>query len=184
MHHCPKGETMGQMYCYCVNFREELSTTERASISVTSDGFSTECGLTFVDFGYDERYLLVYAVAESPEAAHEKLTTLLNAQGWEPVPFPIDWTKAQALVSALYPALHAQHLTTAEFVDASEIDFGNIKNEINRKIAQNLKWNRKFEQLMEKIDQYQRRPNRDLFVRIMDQCAELHVLPEYKSSGA
>jgi len=175
---------MSQVYCYCADFREGPSVTERSSISATSDGFSTECGFTFVDFGCDERYLLVYAVAESPEAAHEKLTTFLNAQGWEPVPFPIDWTRAQALVSALYSAIRVQHLITAGLVDASEIDFGKIKNEVNRKIAQNRKWNRRFEQLMEEIDQYQGRPSRNLFVRIMDRCAELHVLPEYKSSGA
>ncbi len=111
---------MSQVRCYCADFREGPSVTERSSISATSDGFSNECGFTFVNFGCDERYLLVYAVAESPGAAHEKLTTLLNAQGWEPVPFPIDWTKAQALVSALYPAIRTQHLITAEFVDANE----------------------------------------------------------------
>jgi len=172
------------MYCYCADFREGPSVTERSSISATSDGFTTECGFTLVDFGHDERCLLVYAVAESPGVAHEKLTILLNAQGWEPVPFPIDWTKAQVLVSELYSAIRIQHLITAEFVDASEIDFGQIKNQISRKIDQNLKWNRRFEQLMKEIDQYQRRPNQDLFVRIMDQCAALHVLPEYKSNGA
>ena len=172
---------MSGMYCYCADFKEGLAMAERSSITTSLNGFMSECGFTPVDFGYGERCLIVYTIADSPRVAEDRLTAFLDAQGWKPVPFPIDWTKAQMLASILYSSIRSQHLITAMFENASKIDLTKIKNEVNRKINQNLKWNRRFEKLKKEIQQYERHPDQDLFIRIMDECDALRVLPEYKS---
>jgi hypothetical protein len=184
MRYCSIGCRMKSIYCFCADYKEGPPAAKRSAISATWDTHTSDCGWTLVDFGEEERYLLVYVLAESLETASEQLRTFLDAQGWKAVPFPIDWTKGQVLVTKLYSITDMANLIAAKFENPDQIDFGQIKSEIGRKIGQNLKWNRRFEQLMKDIGQYQRRPNQRLFVRIMDQCAALHVLPQHRSNGA
>ena len=137
-----------------------------------------------MDFGDEERYLLVYALAKSIEDADKRLRVYLEAQGWKAIPFPVDWTKAQILVNKLYSVTHMAHLIAAKYESPGQIDLSQIKHSISRKMSQNMKWHRQFKQLMTQIDRYERSPSQELLVEIMDKCAALHLLPEYKSNGA
>jgi len=53
-----------------------------------------------------------------------------------------------------------------------------MKQAVRRKIAQNQKWNRKFERLLHDIEDYEKRPGELTTVRILEQCASLHILAE------
>lgn len=88
------------------------------------------------------------------------------------------------LVSELYTHIRSAHLVTAMCERPSAVDLGKIKGEVARKIEHNRKWNRRLEELQQQIDDYGKTKDPELFTRLMDQCARLHVLPEHFDNKA
>lgn len=61
-----------------------------------------------------------------------------------------------------------------------EIDLSKLKEEVCRKIAQNRKWNQKFEELLKEIDKYKQNPSKEFKVDILNRCFKLNILPSKK----
>lgn len=175
---------MSTIYCFCADHKDGLPAAQRSHLSITCDDSIPDCGFTHFDFGGDEHCFLVFAVAESRKVAHERLLRFLDAQGWVPVPLPVDWTKAHMLASELYASIHAQHWIAGRCEDPAKLDLPEIRKEVSRKIDQNLKWNKKFERLKARIDEYEKTQDSELLAKIMNECAALHVLPEYPTEDA
>lgn len=181
------GEGMSAVYCMCVDYREGPTIAQRKSFSVITsadDRSYSGCGVGLIDFGGGDRCLLVTATADSQQDARTKLSSFMKSQGWQPVPFPIDYVKAQLLLSESYSHIRSCHIITALCEHPNSVDLSEIKREVSRRIEQNMKWNRKFLQLRQRIDEYLKTEDPESYIELMDQCARLHVLPEHCNAEA
>lgn len=170
---------MKQLYFHFVDFIDPPSFRERQSISFTNEASEdTSCGWTKVDFGDDERYLIIFITSDNAEAASIELSKFLLSHGLKILPTTLDWIKAHVLVHHLNKSILAYHHTAAAQGFAEKVDLTKMKDQINRKIVQNEKWDQQFRKLMYKIKEHEQRPDIKLKLEILDECVKLYILPE------
>ncbi|MBA7513270.1 hypothetical protein ES705_05281 [subsurface metagenome] len=168
------------IYFFFVDFLEPPSFTDRESFGFTTkwdESREETCGYTIVNFDDRERNPVIFTIAESAESAQEKLFRFVNKHGLKVMPVTLDWTKAQILVHDLNIIIRTLYYVTAKMGAVDEIDLAKLKEKVCRKIAQNRKWNRKFEELSKEIDKYKQKPSKELKVEILNRCCELNILP-------
>ncbi len=169
------------IYFFFVDFLELPCFADRSFTGIClerDDLKESACGYTIVNFGDGESYLVIFVIAESVEFARKKLFRFVDKHGLKVMPMTLDWTKAQILVHHLNTIVKASHYVHAAVENVDEIDLSRMKAQVCRKIAQNRKWNRKFEELLEDIAKYERKPIQELKVNILNKCFKLNILPE------
>ena len=169
---------MKQLYFHFVDFADPPSFRERPSLGFVHE--TTEpnvCGWTLIDFGDGERHMIVYAASGSAAEANLELSEFLTKHELRIMPVTLDWTKAQVLVYRLNDAIRMYQIMDI-LGEAEKINLTKVKAQINRKIVQNVKWNRKFENLLTKIEEHERHTNIDLKLEILNECVKLHILLE------
>lgn len=171
------------IYFFFADFLEPPPYAKRHSIKFESkwkERKEESCGWTDVDFGNGERNLIIFTIAESAESAQEKLFRFANKHGLRVMPVTLDWTKAHILVHALNTIIKISAYVNAKIGAVDEINLSELKEEACRKIAQNQKWNRKFEELLKEIGRYKHKPSEELKVEILNKCYQLNILPGKK----
>lgn len=172
---------MSQLYFHFVDFVDPPLFRERNSWGFTHTPDDPPCGYTLVNFGADERYLMIYVISDSIETANELLSAFMMKHRFRILPMTLDHTKSEVLTSHINLLIKTKHIANAITNWENSVDWKEIKAEINRKIQQNEKWNRKFIDLMEEIKKYEGSSQGNI-VKILEKCEQLHVLPEARES--
>jgi len=169
------------LYFLIADFIDPPPCKERSSIEFSykrDDMNKFPCGNTIVNFGQEEVNLLLFTFSESAESARENLMHFAQQQRLKIMPMNLDWTKARILVHDLKVAVKGRFQVESLFGDIkiNQSTVKRLKEKIHSKIAQNKKWDRKFQKVMKYIVEFERKPSEEIGKRILDECFYLSIL--------
>lgn len=170
------------LFFFIVDFIYPPPFKDRTTIEFTSnleEENKFPCGYTMVNYGHGERNLVIFTFSESEKVALKNLTHFAKQHRLTIIPMDFDWTKINALIHSLRGASKFRFnlISILDEIQIDESTIKSLKDQLCRKITQNEKWNRKFAKLLNRIKEYQQKPNQELEMKILKECFFLNILP-------